>query len=104
VEGNLRLQYFETGGYNSRVYVYENDALYNFSIPAYYDKGFRYYVNLNCNVKKLFRFGSTNKMNIESWIRWAQAVYSGKNAIGSGLDEVRGNKKSEIKFQLLFGW
>jgi hypothetical protein len=43
-------------------------------------------------------------MNMEAWFRWAQTIYSGKGVIGSGLDEVRGNKKSEIKFQLLFGW
>jgi len=43
-------------------------------------------------------------MNIEGWIRWAQTVYSGKNTVGSGLDEVRGNEKSEIKFQFLVGW
>jgi len=104
MEGNFRLQYFETGGYNSRVYVHENDVLYNFSIPSYYDKGFRYYVNLNCNLEKLFRFDSRNKMNIEAWFRWGQTIYSGKNVIGSGLDEVKGNKKSEIRVQLLFSW
>jgi len=103
-EGNLRLQYFETGGYNSRVYVYENDVLYNFSSPSYYDKGFRYYLNLNWDLKKIFNLKSTKKMNIEGWIRWAQTVYSGKNTVGSGLDEVRGNEKSEIKFQFLVGW
>jgi len=79
-------------------------VLYNFSIPSYYDKGFRYYVNLNCNLEKLFRFDSRNKMNIEAWFRWGQTIYSGKNVIGSGLDEVKGNKKSEIRVQLLFSW
>jgi hypothetical protein len=39
----LRLQYFETDSYNSRIYAYENDVLYSYSIPAFYDKGFRYY-------------------------------------------------------------
>lgn len=104
VEGNFRLQYFETGGYNSRVYVYENDVFYDFSIPSFYDKGFRYYINLHCNLRKLFRYIPANKMNMEGWLRWSQTVYSGKAVIGSGLDEVQGNKKSEIKFQLLLSW
>ncbi|MBI3883654.1 MAG: helix-hairpin-helix domain-containing protein, partial [Sphingobacteriales bacterium] len=38
--GSIRLQYFETDGYNSRLYAYENDVLYSFSIPVFYDKGF----------------------------------------------------------------
>ncbi|MEO6453726.1 MAG: hypothetical protein ABIN97_06645, partial [Ginsengibacter sp.] len=41
---NIRLQYFETDGYNSRLYAYENDVLYSFSIPVFYDKGYRYYI------------------------------------------------------------
>ncbi|MDQ6761126.1 MAG: helix-hairpin-helix domain-containing protein, partial [Bacteroidota bacterium] len=40
--GNVRLQYFETDGYDSRLYAYENDLLYSYSIPVFYDKGYRY--------------------------------------------------------------
>jgi hypothetical protein len=101
--GNVRFQYFETGDYNSRVYVYENDVPYSFSIPFYYNKGVRYYLNLRCNLKKLFNTGKASKLNIEAWLRWAQSIYNGVNSIGSGLDEVHGNKKSEVKLQLLIG-
>lgn len=87
--GSLRLQYFETDGYDSRLYAYENDVLYSFSIPVFYDIGFRYYLNFNYDVSK--------KLTV--WVRWAQTIYKGKTAIGSGLDEIQGNKKSEIKLQ-----
>ncbi|MBK8610130.1 MAG: helix-hairpin-helix domain-containing protein [Chitinophagaceae bacterium] len=90
--GSIRLQYFETGGYNSRLYAYENDILYSFSIPVFYDKGYRYYVNMNYDINK--------KMTI--WIRWAQTLYNDENLIGSGLDEIRGGAKSEIKLQVLY--
>jgi hypothetical protein len=86
---NLRLQYFETDGYNSRVYAYENDVLYYFSIPAFYDKGYRYYMNINYDVSK--------KLTV--WVKWSQLIYEDRNVIGSGLDEIQGNKKSEIKVQ-----
>ena len=89
---NLRLQYFETDSYNSRVYAYENDVLYSFSIPVFYDKGIRYYLNANYDVNK--------KMTL--WIKWAQTIYSDKTSTGSGLDEIYGNKKSEIKLQLQY--
>lgn len=88
--GVLRLQYFETDGYNSRLYAYENDVLYSFSIPVFFDKGYRYYLTLN--------YDFTKKLSI--WFRWAQTVYPDKRQIGSGLDEIEGNKKSEIKLQI----
>ena len=91
---NLRLQYFETDGYNSRIYAYENDVLYSFSIPVFYDKGIRYYVNANYDINK----------KITMWLKWAQTIYTNKNLIGSGLDEIKGNKKSEIKIQLLYNF
>ena len=87
--GNIRLQYFETDGYNSRLYAYENDVLYGYSIPVFYDKGFRYYVNINYDVNK--------KLSV--WGRFAQTVYPDKNVIGSGLDLINGNAKSEVTLQ-----
>jgi hypothetical protein len=90
--GNMRLQYFETDNYNSRVYAYENDVLYSFSIPVFYDKGYRYYINCNYDITRKWSF----------WARFAQTIYPDKNIIGSGLDEIKGNKKTEIKVQGIF--
>ena len=88
--GNLRLQYFETDSYNSRLYAYENDVLYSYSIPVFYDKGIRYYCNVNYDVNK--------KLTV--WVKWGQTIYKYKIFIGSGLDEITGNKKTEIKLQI----
>lgn len=92
ISGNLRIQYFETDGYDSRLYAYENDVLYSSSIPVIYDIGSRYYININYDI--------TNKLSC--WLRWAQTMYTNKTTVGSGLDEVKGNKRSEIKLQLEF--
>jgi hypothetical protein len=89
---NLRLQYFETGSYDSRLYAYENDVLYGFGIPVFYDKGFRYYMNVNYDVNK--------KLGV--WLKWSQTLYVNKTLIGSGLDEIRGKKRSEIRMQLVY--
>ena len=89
VSGVLRLQYFETDGYNSRIYAYENDVLYSYSIPAFSDKGFRYYLTLNYDLSKKLSF----------WLRWAQTIYKNKVTVGSGLDEIQGNWRSEAKIQ-----
>jgi len=89
--GNIRVQYFETDGYDSRLYAYENDVLYGYSIPVFYDKGYRYYVNINYDINK--------KLSV--WGRFAQTVYPDKNVIGSGLDMIQGHTKSEVKLQVI---
>jgi hypothetical protein len=85
-----RVQYFETNSYNSRIYAYENDVLYNFSIPTFIDKGYRYYINLNYDLKK----------NLFFWLRWSQTIYPGEASIGSGLDRIDTNHRSEIELQV----
>ncbi len=89
---NVRLQYFETDGYDSRLYAYENDVLYSYSIPVFYDKGYRYYFNLNYDLTKKLTF----------WFRWAQTIYKDATTVGSGLDEISGNKKTEVKLQFQY--
>ncbi|HEX7904098.1 MAG TPA: helix-hairpin-helix domain-containing protein [Chitinophagaceae bacterium] len=92
--GVFRLQYFETSGYNSRIYAYENDVLYSYSIPAFFDKGIRYYLIFNYDISK----------KLSLWCRWAQTIYKDKEALGSGLDEIRGNKKTELKLQARYSF
>lgn len=89
LSGGVRLQYFETDGYNSRIYAYENDVPYSFSIPSFYDKGFRYYLNLNLDIGK----------KLGCWLRLAQTIYPDKLQTGSDAGEIKGNKKTELRFQ-----
>ena len=89
---NMRLQYVETDDFNSRIYAYENDVLYGFSIPPFADKGYRYYINLNYDFSKRLSF----------WVRWAQLLYRNRTTVGSGLDEIAGSQRSEVKLQALF--
>lgn len=91
---NGRLQFFQTDGFNSRLYSFESDVLYSYSIPQFIGKGLRYYLNLTCDAGK--------KMTI--WCRWAQTIYANQSSIGSGLDAISGNKRSEIKFEILYAF
>lgn len=92
VSFSLRYALFDTKSYNSRIYAYENDVLYSYSIPSYYYKGQRYYLTLRYKVKK----------GIDFWARYSASVYTNRNAVGSGQDEIEGNMKSEIKMQVRF--
>jgi hypothetical protein len=86
----MRYAIFDTDSYDSRIYAYESDILYAFSIPAYYSKGTRMYVNLKYTFKDF----------MDIWIKYSQTYYSDKNVISSGLTQINGNTKSEIKVQV----
>ncbi len=90
--GNIRLLYFETDDYNSRLYAYENDMLYNYSIPVLYEKGYRYYLNINYDFSK----------KLQVWAKWAQFFYPDREEIGSGLDLIEGRRRTELKLQLMY--
>lgn len=92
ISATLRLQYFEADSYDSRLYAYENDVLYSFSIPSFFDKGYRYYININYNINK----------NLNIWFRLAQTIYPEKNTIGSGYDEINSSHKTEVKLQIMY--
>lgn len=92
--GGIRVQYFETDSYDSRLYAYENDVLYNFSIPPFSGKGFRYYLNFNFDINNIFSL----------YFRFAQTQYKDVNKVGTGNDEIDGHTRSEIKFQLIARW
>jgi len=86
---NGRFALFETDTYNDRLYAYESDVLYAFSIPSYYYKGSRFYL--------MGKYSFGRRMDV--WIRYSITYFANKQVIGSGLDEIQGNKKSEIKVQ-----
>ncbi|HRW95402.1 MAG TPA: hypothetical protein P5167_06110, partial [Bacteroidales bacterium] len=44
--GSFRLGIFNTHSWDSRIYVYESDVLYGFSVPALHGKGIRSYLNI----------------------------------------------------------
>lgn len=89
----LRYALFQTDGYGSRLYEYENDIPGAYSIPNYSDRGSRFYILLNYRINK----------HLECWLRYAQTVYDNKEIISEGsLSEIDGNTKSDVKVQVKF--
>ena len=86
----LRYALFSTDSYNSRIYAYENDVLYAFSIPAFNGRGTRFYITTKYRIRR----------GVDLWLRFAQTYYSDRTSIGTGRDEITGNTRSEIKAQL----
>ncbi|MBK6572499.1 MAG: hypothetical protein IPG21_08500 [Saprospiraceae bacterium] len=52
--GNIRWCIFDTDSYNSRIYAYENDVLYAYSVPSNSGKGSMCYLNLKYKSEKNF--------------------------------------------------
>jgi hypothetical protein len=92
IQIKTRVAYFNTDDYNSRIYAYENDVLYAVSFPAYYGRGWRFYL-----VSKL---PINNK--IDAWIRLSHTNVNERPYIGSGNDQLPGNNKTDVKLQLRY--
>lgn len=92
LSGNIRLAYFNTPSYNSRIYAYEDDVLHGSGSGIYSGAGIRTFLNLSYRLSGHLRV----------WSRYAVYYYPGKTSTGSGLDEINGSKKSEIKFQVRY--
>jgi len=85
-----RFGYFKTGDYDSRLYAYENDLLYNFSFPPLYGHGIRTYLSEKVEISK----------KIVIRIKYGEFWYLDDHQIGSGNYEIEGNRKKELKIQL----
>jgi hypothetical protein len=86
----VRYALFDTDGFDSRIYAYENDVLYAFSFPFYSDKGSRAYMVVRYRLNR----------RIDLYARLAQTWYSNRDSTGSGLDLIESNTRTEIKAQL----
>ena len=86
----FRYALFQTDAWNARLYAYENDVLYSYSIPAYYGKGARIYAIFKFDIRR----------NIDLWIRLAQWTYTDRDQISSGDSAIEGFRKTDCTMQL----
>lgn len=91
-ELTFRYAMFDTDTYDSRVYTYEYDVLYAFSIPSFYEKGTRMYLMLRLKAHK----------SLDVWARIANTWYADRTIISSGLDLINGKSKTDFKLQLRY--
>lgn len=87
---SLRYALFDTDSYDTRIYTYENNALYVFAVPAYYYQGSRGYMLIRYSFLKRF----------DLWVRYGTFIYNNRKTLGSGAEEIQGSKKSDVTVQL----
>lgn len=80
--------FFDAENYDNRLYMYEKDVLYAFSMPAFSGVGCKYYINL--------RYDFTSKLSC--WFKVAQICYADdREKTGSGHEAILGDRKTEMK-------
>lgn len=89
LRADFRFHIFDAQHFENRLYTYEKDVLYAFSIPMNYGMGSRYYINLRYEVNK----------NLSFWLKLAQTVYADDRVtISSSNEEIQGNRKTDMRF------
>ena len=86
----LRYALFDTDSYDTRIYTFESNALYVFSVPAYYYEGSRAYVMARYSFLKHF----------DLWVKYGVSIFANRKSIGSGAEEILGNTKTDLTVQL----
>lgn len=87
-----RVAWFNTDSYQSRLYAFENNALYAYSFPSFMKEGWRSYINLAWKPIK----------GLTCYFKSGITIYSGQDSIGSGLMRITGNKKYDMLLQIRF--
>ena len=85
-----RYALFDADDYDTRQYVYEQDVLLAVSVPALYGQGTRVYGIAEIRLNRA----------ITLWLRYAETRYRHQAEVGSGLETIQGELRSEVKAQL----
>jgi hypothetical protein len=86
----LRYALFDTDSYDTRIYSFENNALYAFAVPAYYYQGNRAYILLRYSFLR----------HVDLWVRYGYFLYNNRATISSGAEEIQGSRKTDLLIQL----
>ena len=81
---------FDISDWRNRIYIYEHDILYEYSVPVLYGNGSRFSIMARVNILRHY----------ELWCKYYLSLYDGDIVRGSGADLVRSATDSGIKVQL----
>jgi len=90
VQLDAQIAFFDTDGFAARIYAYEQDLLYSFSVPVFFDRGRRTYV--------MARYEPVPSLTLEA--KYGITRYDNRSTIGSGLNQVQGSRRREIRVQV----
>jgi hypothetical protein len=59
-------------------------------VLPYYYQGSKYYILVKYKINRHFAL----------WAKYSETIFDDRETIGSGLEEINGNRKQQLKFQL----
>lgn len=86
----LRYALFDADSYDSRIYAYESDMPYSFSVPSFSGKGSRFYTMLKISILR----------KADIWLRYSVTTYFDRQQISSGISQIDGNTKSDVRVMM----
>lgn len=90
---DLRFLFFDTASYDNRIYAYERDVLYGFSVPAFNGRGSRFYLNLRVDPLP----------QLSCYFKLSQTIYADdRESIGTGNESIQGTHRTDLR--LLLRW
>lgn len=87
---DARITFFDTDDYAARIYTYEHDLLYSFSVPALHGEGKRSYA--------LIRYEPQSSLTIEA--KYGVTWFPRRDTVGSGLAQTDSNMRREVRLQV----
>jgi len=85
-----RMALFDAEDFENRIYSYEKNVPHSYSFPAYSGRGVRSFL--------LIRYKLSPKISI--WIRYANSSFRDRSDIGTGLEKIQGNKRTDLTTQM----
>ena len=90
LKGWMRIAFYATDGYNSRVYAFENDLLYYYAIPEFHGRGIRCYCNLKWQPVGMFAL----------YLKGGYTLREGALQMGSGADATPGDHRFDVRGEI----
>lgn len=87
-----RIALFDAETYDNRLYAFENNVLWTFSIPAFAGQGMRYYL--------LGQYQFTPKLT--AYFRFSRTSYTDREVISSGLQQIDGSNQTDTALMLRY--
>ncbi|MBS1570410.1 MAG: helix-hairpin-helix domain-containing protein [Bacteroidetes bacterium] len=92
VEFTGRIMLFATDSYDARLYAFESDIPGVFSLPPIYGRGMKWYGMLRWTVVR----------HLDIWARYGITMYTDRDVISSGLQQIAGPNQSDLKMELRY--
>lgn len=100
----LTFAYFNTDSYNSRISLYEPSLLYTLGFHSFYNHGIRTSLLASMPLSRFFgkaaSRSSTNTANLTLNAKLANTIYFGQQTIGTGLELIPQNHRTDLQMQL----